>query len=343
MTLIRLSTPRGYKHKTELEETGVVTLQISHDPWMLPPSVERVAGIVHHYTSRAGFLGLIEGSALWSSESQSLNDLSEIRHGWALIEEWLNAQPASDIMKQLREAADPKERPREVFVLSASLDADDVNQWRAYAEDGHGYNVGIDTSAALAVRKATDDDPESNFSFASFVGDSASVSPWLRVTYDDAIVADHLAAIALSFEAAVQSIEATDYKGNDDAASDDYWELREATFAAVATVAALSKPSGFRGEAEARIITTLPYGQKHYRFRTGSAGVFPYVPLVRRPEDTYRSVVDLSDDPEPLPLKSVLLGPRLRSENIDAVRLLLRAGDYNTDSVVVDKSKVPLA
>lgn len=314
-----------------------------NDDWMLPNSVERASGNVYHYTSRAGLLGRIEGNAFWASEYRSLNDLSEVRHGWDLIESWVDKQSPSDAVNEIRKATEPDERPREVFVLSASFESDDANQWRLYAEDGSEYNIGIDTSIDLAVLKATADEPGRNKStFASFMDETASVTPWLTVTYDDAKVEEHLDGIAAGIDTEFARIENTNFGGDEDGPSDAYWELRGATFSAIATVAALSKPRGFRGEAEARAIATLPHGRRHYRFRTGAAGVFPFVPLVSRPEDSFRTVVALDANNLPLPVESVMLGPRLREENINSVELLLQSTGYS-DSKLVSKSAVPLA
>jgi hypothetical protein len=315
---------------------------------MLPDSVESASGTVYHYTSKHGLLGMGSENEIWASEANSLNDLSEILHGWGLIEAWLESQPDSLVIRELRELAIAEERPREVFLFSASLESDDANQWRLYADDGHGYAVGFDTSISLAVLggpkpEAEPPTTQTSSTFGAMVREIAEITPWLRVTYDDSKVAEHMTNLADMFAAELAIINNQDYGANEDAASDDYYALRGATFSAMATVAALAKSKGFRGESEARVVITLRYGQVHYRFRSGAAGIVPYVPLVRRPAEEWRHVTRDTDEIGTLPISSIRLGPHIRPENKNAVRLLLRSKGFDHSKITFGTSDVPLA
>src|SRR4051812_46887785 len=119
---------------------------------LMPPSITTFRGSAFHYTSSAGLLGSLENKSIRASAASSLNDLGEVRQGWALIRRLLAELPESDAVDLLKRFADePMRSEHEVFVLSASTRGDDANQWRLYADDGHGYAIELDASVPLAA------------------------------------------------------------------------------------------------------------------------------------------------------------------------------------------------
>jgi len=134
--------------------------------------------IIYHYTNDAGLKGILESGKIWLSDVFSLNDPSELRHGFSIFIEALESKAANapDPFKLFtRTMRTSLERIREsatYFACSLSATGDDLGQWRAYADNGQGFAIGFD---AQKLER-------------SFVppGTSQSVSASFPVTYDDA-------------------------------------------------------------------------------------------------------------------------------------------------------------
>lgn len=105
---------------------------------------------IYHYTDVHGALGILQSGELWFTEREHLNDPVEIRHGLRIAHELF--QTAA----QERGAAIPRDvalrlteehrRGLETFgfwIFSASLEGDDLGQWRNYADDGRGVCFGF--------------------------------------------------------------------------------------------------------------------------------------------------------------------------------------------------------
>ncbi|MGA3262789.1 MAG: DUF2971 domain-containing protein [Terracidiphilus sp.] len=110
---------------------------------------------IYHYTNDTGLKGILEHGTLWLSDISSLNDPSELKHGFEIAIKELEKMVADgppesrefakdlrsvDIKKKIHEAAN-------FFICSFSLCGDDLGQWRAYADDGHGFVLEFDASA----------------------------------------------------------------------------------------------------------------------------------------------------------------------------------------------------
>jgi hypothetical protein len=104
---------------------------------------------IYHYTDDKGLEGIIKTKTIWLTDIFKLNDPSEIKHG-------LNH--AFDIMTKIQLPVVIKndfkdvlindtEKRNKFFVCCFSGDRDDLGQWRAYADDGHGYALGFNCDA----------------------------------------------------------------------------------------------------------------------------------------------------------------------------------------------------
>lgn len=315
---------------------------------LLPNLIEEASGEVYHYTSPDGLIGMLKGRAAWASEATSLNDLAEVRYGWKLIGAWIEAQEQSDALDEIRGAAEWFDRrDRDVFVLSASLDGDDANQWRLYGADRRGYAVGLDASTPLTVVALQDSTPEesgkSKNRFGHVLANAVEVSPWFRVLYEPDRVTAVMTELLHSTEKALEDLAEANFGGDPDGPSEAFQNLQDEVYSAVATVAALAKPFGFRGENEARIVATFILGTKHCDYRGSKDGVVPFVRLVRMPDDIgHLRVIEPSEVTSGLPIKSVTLGPRLREENIRATKGLLSRHGCDIGEVSVTRSALPL-
>jgi hypothetical protein len=113
------------------------------------------APVIYHYTNDVGLHGILESGQLWLTDIFRLNDPSEVDHGFSR---------AIDVLKR-KVASGPQEREKfaeglagfakrygieklgQFFICSFSSRADDLGQWRAYADNGRGYALGFDAAA----------------------------------------------------------------------------------------------------------------------------------------------------------------------------------------------------
>lgn len=320
----------------------------------MPPSLREATGPVYHYTSSAGLLGVVESGCLWASEATSLNDLAEVRHGWDVVRAWLAEQPASKAAQLLTDLADdPLEKEHEVFVLSGSTAPDDANQWRLYAQTGNGYAVELNPHIELS---AISDSPEAKKTVKTdsggrrvnvgwFFRESATVSPWYHVLYQETQVATALEELLSAtarglprLQAAVDDVERSEQRD----------VLYGKALEALGAIAHLIKGPGFSGEREVRVVATFLSADQHIRYRSGPHGVISYCLLTRSPDghpptrvlhwpkNKHRG----ARPGKPLPIRSVRLGPLLNGEHISTVQRLLASNGLQ--SAQVTRSTVQL-
>ena len=128
----------------EAEEiVGAFTRRVAAQP---PPSR------IYHYTSDEGLRGILQSGRLWLTDIFSLNDPSELRHGFSPVINALSAKAASG-PAEAKSFADRFERfairggveaSAHYFVCSFSASGDDLGQWRAYADNARGFALGFD-------------------------------------------------------------------------------------------------------------------------------------------------------------------------------------------------------
>jgi hypothetical protein len=113
-----------------------------------------VPRVLYHYTSVDGLGGIIAHRQMWASHFAFMNDPAELHHaddhlrsavashvdiaggaGRAVLQRFLNSHPTERVYNDL-----------DIFVACFSIDGDSLPQWRAYADDGRGYAIGIDTT-----------------------------------------------------------------------------------------------------------------------------------------------------------------------------------------------------
>jgi hypothetical protein len=110
--------------------------------------------VLYHYTSVTGLSGIVSHRQIWASHFAFMNDPGELRHadehirgavdsmrdgahgvGRVAIDRFLSGHPAERIYYDF-----------DIFVACFSEDGDSLPQWRAYADDGKGYALGLDTT-----------------------------------------------------------------------------------------------------------------------------------------------------------------------------------------------------
>lgn len=307
-----------------------------------------VTGPVFHYTSSLGLHGMVESSTLRASEASSLNDLAEARQGWEAIRRVLPTMPAGGTRDLLSShAQQPLNGTHEVFVLCASTEEDDANQWRLYADGGRGYVMELDSTVPLT---AISDFPPSKrpkvkagkaaFDF-SFIAEVALVTPWLNVIYDDSDVRNALVELMAAIETEEEYLSTI-------TAEDDYFaessRVRDESYGALATLANLIKSPGFSGENEVRVVATFVYNGDQIKYRPGSNGIVGYATLTEAPTGHQSRVLrpgtESESVPTHLPLKSVRTGPLLALEHGNTLRGFLERNGFK--KVKIKHSAIPL-
>lgn len=311
---------------------------------LMPASLPTYAGSAFHYTSSAGLLGSLKARSVWASAASSLNDLNEVRQGWVLVRRILESMPGSEVVDLLQDfAKDPLRGEHEVFILSASTDGDDANQWRLYADGGRGYAIELDASVPLAAVSDVPGRPGSpgKASPWSLAKDMAAVTPWRWVLYDDAKVETALNELVDAVERESQTIATSGMP--EEGADLAYDGLQTDAYEVLSTIAHLIKDPGFAGEHEVRVVATFVLGGDHINYRPGSEGIVGYARFAEAtggPRQTVLRPAAGATRFTSLPVKSVRLGPRLRPEHAKTLQAFLRAEKLR--HVEIKTSAVPL-
>lgn len=118
--------------------------------------------LLYHYTSPAGLLGICNTSAFWLSDSDFLNDSSESAYFYNIFQEVVHSEDDERKKEKIfkfnagmfslyhasfrtshRETAQRIKETR--YILSMSLDRDNINLWNYYTKNDHslGYSIGM--------------------------------------------------------------------------------------------------------------------------------------------------------------------------------------------------------
>jgi hypothetical protein len=126
--------------------------------WKLLDEVlsRRPSGPLYHYTSSAGFMGIVGKAEIWATHTQYLNDHREYRHAVDKVREQIQAQrefgdPSHRrILDEMRDGLEGIESMN-VCVCSFSEARDSLSQWRAYCGGSSGFSIGFSGEFIKAV------------------------------------------------------------------------------------------------------------------------------------------------------------------------------------------------
>ncbi len=128
---------------------------------------------LYHYTNAVGLKGILESQTIWFTDYRDLNDPSELVHGIEMCGEVIRGLSSGsdqrvveflDIVKRLMSQKNFAGR-LDFFIASFSRARDDLGQWRAYADDGRGFALGLSPDL-FAVQEKRGKQPDDNL----FVG-----------------------------------------------------------------------------------------------------------------------------------------------------------------------------
>lgn len=117
-----------------------------------------IPSVLWHYTSYAALQGIVSSKRIWATEYRFLNDREEFLHARDLAQMLVGDEPEYvgekfPAREHVQKAVDiafntgylHQERLR-VTVASFSEQADQLSQWRGYANDSRGVSIGLDLS-----------------------------------------------------------------------------------------------------------------------------------------------------------------------------------------------------
>ncbi len=277
---------------------------------------------VYHFTDMRGLLGIVEHAELWATEASSLNDPTEVSGGLDRIYRWMRRHRTERAVAKVLEVL--PNRPElfgRIYVLSASLDGDDAGQWRSYGDNGRGCAIELDTSRPLTVK--AQQPLVRPAGWARRTTHASLVTRWTRTIYTEAQLDEVLRGLTSWAEREFTAAERI-YWGSDDLAPSASVEY---VMDALLAVAALLKPPGYHGEAEARTVVTLTRRSPHTRFRASAYGIAQYASLARSVDDPDATIHD--GDRWTLPIRSIRLGPHASYELAhNTIRELLDRNGY---------------
>lgn len=323
---------------------------MTDEPWrgLLPETVKRATGSVFHYTSPAGLLGLLQNGELWATESTGMNDLAEVRQGWAFIREWLERQSDDEAVRIMRWAAEEGGivgALHDVYMCCASSRGDDANQWRLYAHGGRGYAVELDATTSLSAIAAQEARPTTPPRVPGRlyikVTRTSSVGPWLGVLYTDADKLTALDGLLANARREVEILQTSEYL-DEGHHRHSQQALEDEIAGSLASLAQLMKADGFSGENEFRAVVTTVFDGIS-KFRPTADGVVRYVRLTRSPAglDSRDLVYEDEHARREVPVLSVRSGPLLHRENgRKTLQVLLEHSGYGAATVL--HSEIPL-
>ncbi len=106
---------------------------------------------LYHYTNGLGLKGILESGQIWFTDYRHLNDPSELVHGMEMAQDVarLLATGADGLARTFLELFrdmfrhENFESTLDFFIASFSRARDDLDQWRAYADNGRGFAIGF--------------------------------------------------------------------------------------------------------------------------------------------------------------------------------------------------------
>jgi len=100
--------------------------------------------MIYHYCNIATFKSIIATKQIWLTDITKLNDKSEYKSGFDIIQETLKDIGLSEqaVFKEI--TADKLNNNFQILVACFSKEGDVGSQWRLYAEDSKGLSIGFD-------------------------------------------------------------------------------------------------------------------------------------------------------------------------------------------------------
>jgi len=260
---------------------------------------------LYHYTTPAGFQGILQSKGIWATDTRFLNDRDEFKTGWDVFRDVLAANEAR--LKQ-----DHQEVYNQIsaiirgihimtsHVASFTLNGDMLSQWRGY-NGGYGFSLGFSSDALNSAAQSQ----------------SFEMAP---VVYERA---DHLKAMQGVFDTLFDILK--DGK-RPQRQSVLIWWIR------VLGAVSIFKNTHFKEEAEYRIFAGVAADTDSIKVRSTARSLIPYLQM------QLDAMVPHMAPHSNLGLTEVVVGPAMAANQIPAAEFLLT--QYGID-VPVRASSIP--
>lgn len=277
-------------------------------------------GMLWHYTNAAGFLGICRSGKLWATNTDYLNDASEMWHARRFV-----LRAASDSRSSAQNLEEHQMlnflcdcigsgATRPVFVASLSAAKNELSQWRAYGGATGSFALGFDVTSMLA---AIGENTETPFNLYKCIYDEAHSQSLCQRFVDGLLEAFRAKRAAL------------------EPGSNHYQEMTDLVHEAVRlfdTLAPLIKHSDFAAEAEWRLVSDpVDLTKRPIRLREGKTGIVPHIELTIAMDKT-----------DPRFTVHTLVGPSIRHNPRDAnLAQIAYCDDFTLQPSPVEPSSTP--
>lgn len=284
-----------------------------------------------HYTTPQGLMGIVRQRGFWMTDARFLNDLSEVEHGLQYIAKLLQKLSTKKRYLQfahiLKRAAEklPNFAKDRYYITCFSLEADLLEQWRAYGNNGSGVAIEFDLKKMqlpfwalpiISLHNVLYTNQEKNKVIL------AAVRRYVReYRLDTSEISD-----------AKETDEITTYlRNNPDDLDQPYGDYLAAALRAHAFC---FKDKAFTSEREVRMVfqerTDVTEHFEKLNFREVNEVLIPFV----------CSYELKNTSPEPLPISKIVIGPTARQHVSEAgIQSFIAAHGY--DPAIVVRSSVP--
>ncbi len=113
-------------------------------------------GLLYHYTTLTGLLGIITSNALWASDIRYMNDSAELRHSADLIRDEVQSRISqephkADLLGQFVDWVTHRiTSGHMLFGASFRSHGNLLSQWRGYSTHGKGVSLGFSADYVVA-------------------------------------------------------------------------------------------------------------------------------------------------------------------------------------------------
>lgn len=242
-------------------------------------------GVLYHYTTFTGLLGIVRSRTLWASDIRYMNDSAELRHtadliGTEIRERINGGHPHPHLLSQFVDWVSHRiTNGHLLFGASFRSQGNLLSQWRGYSVPGKGVSLGFCPEYILKCAE------RQRFMIGRCIYEPARQRMLIRQVVD-AVVA-HAARLVADGEQSAQERAVL------------YRQAFEQVEADLLRIAAILKHPSFREEKEWRIVSPVIANEADapIRFREGHAMLVPYIEF------------DLRLDDRPMALDHLFLGP----------------------------------
>jgi hypothetical protein len=229
----------------------------------------KVPGLLFHYTSSLGLMGIIKSNKIWTTKIHYLNDKSELQLAFEYIRNEIESQNKGiDKTRTDEELNNMIEALNSIGVINVSVASftefgDQLSQWRGYCEIGQGYSIGFNGQKLMDhVAKSE------NYRLVPCVYDEKK----------------HLQMV----KEFVNSAPVIDITNHPNYGKPPFYEMPFGN--AALFLAPIIKSEGFKEEKEWRLISSaLSY--ENAEFRKGNYSLIPYWEFDLDLEHTFNSIV----------------------------------------------------